>query len=165
MTRTTTGVRRLTGWHVLWMLIGGFGTVFAINGVMAWYAIETFPGLVSNDAYREGLEYNRTLAAKAEQAKLGWRVDVALTGNGTKRAVTARFRDRDGRPISGLKVGATIVWPVVAGSDRRAVLNETAPGDYHAEIALPSLGNWRLDVEAVRGDGARWRMERSLWLR
>ena len=162
---TTTGARRLTGWHVLWILIGGFAIVFAVNGVMAWYAIETFPGLVSNDAYREGLEYNRTLDAMAEQEKLGWRVDVELAGAGTKRAVTARFRDRDGHPISGLTVNATMVWPVVSGNDRRAALDETAPGDYRAAIALPSLGNWRLDVEAVRRDGTHWRMERSLWLR
>jgi nitrogen fixation protein FixH len=165
MTTTTTGARRLTGWHVLWILIGGFGIVFAVNGVMAWYAIETFPGLVSNDAYREGLDYNRTLAARAEQEKLGWQVDVALTGTGTTRAVTARFHDRDGHPISGLKVDATMVWPVAGGNDRRASLDEAAPGDYRATIALPSLGNWRLDVEAVRRDGTRWQMERSLWLR
>ena len=160
-----TGARQLTGRHVLFILLAGFGVVFAVNGVMAWFAIDSFPGLVSKDAYREGLEYNRTIAAREAQEKLGWQVDVAVAGAGTTRAVTARFRDRDGHPLSGLRVNAAMVRPVAAGSDRRAVLDETAPGDYRAEIALPSLGNWLLDVEAVRRDGTQWRMERSLWLK
>ena len=160
-----TRARQLTGRHVLFILLVGFGIVFAVNGVMAWFAIDTFPGLVSKDAYREGLEYNRTLEARREQAKLGWQVDVAVAGTGNARAVTARFRDRDGHPIGGLKVNAALVRPVAAGNDRRAVLDETAPGDYRAEIVLPSLGNWLLDVEAVRRDGTQWRMERSLWLK
>ena len=160
-----TGARQLTGRHVLYILLVGFGIVFAVNGVMAWLAIDSFPGLVSKDAYREGLEYHRTIEAMRAQEKLGWQVDVAVAGTGNARAVTARFRDRDGHPIGGLRVNAALVRPVAAGSDRQTVLDETAPGDYRAQVVLPALGNWQLDVEAVRRDGTQWRMERSLWLR
>lgn len=160
-----TGVKQLTGWHVLWILIAGFGIVFAVNGAMAWLALDTFPGLVSHDAYREGLEYNRTLEAKAAQLKLGWKVDVEVTGAGDRRTVAARFHDRDGHPISGMRVNAALVWPVASGRDRRFALEESAPGAYRAAITLPSLGNWRLELEAKRRDGTQWQMERSLWLK
>ena len=81
--------RRLTGRQVLWILVAAFGVVFAVNGMMAWLAEKSFPGLVSNDAYREGLEYNRTIAARQAQAALGWQADVEVTGSGDRRLVTA----------------------------------------------------------------------------
>jgi nitrogen fixation protein FixH len=162
--------RRLTGRQVLWILVAAFGFVFAVNGTMAWLAEKSFPGLVSDDAYREGLEYNRTLAARRAQLALGWRADVTVTGEGTARIVTATFRDRDGAPLTGMSVTAHLVRPVVQGLDRTSVLAEAAPGTYRADIALAALGNWRLEIDATRPafrarPAERWHMERELWIR
>lgn len=162
--------RRLTGRQVLWILIASFGFIFAVNGTMAWLAEKSFPGLVSNDAYREGLEYNKTLAARAAQSALGWRADVTVTGAGTTRTVTASLRDRDGHPLDGMAVTARLVRPVVAGFDRKLALAEGAPGVYRTEAVLPALGNWRLEIDATRPafrarKAERWHMERELWLR
>ena len=39
------GPPRLTGWHVLWIVLGFFAFVGAVNGVMVWFAMDTFPGI------------------------------------------------------------------------------------------------------------------------
>ncbi len=162
--------RRLTGRQVLWILIGAFGFVFAVNGTMAWLAEKSFPGLVADNAYEEGLHYNRVIAARTAQADLGWQADVEVTGSGTKRVVTATFRDRDGHPLDGMVVTARLRRPVVAGLDRTVTLAETAPGAYRVPVVLPALGNWRLVLDATRPAlraraAEQWHMERELWIR
>lgn len=158
------GTAPLTGRRVLAIILGFFATVFAVNIVMVWLAVDSFPGLVSRDAYREGLAWNRTLDAKRAQDRLGWRVAVGLTGTGLARSVAAEFRDRAGVPLSGMAVTARLIRPVVQGHDLTLTLTETAPGRYTAPVALPFAGNWRLAVEAGSGKETVWRMERSLWL-
>jgi nitrogen fixation protein FixH len=160
-----TGARKrpITGRHVLAILVGFFAVVIAANGVMAWLAIDSFPGLVSADPYREGLAWNRTLAERKVQAALGWQVTVDVSGSGATQAVTARFRDRSGVPLSGLAVNARLVRTVAQGEDRSARLEETSPGLYRAGVNLPLAGKWRLELDARQRDGTRWRMERELW--
>ncbi len=162
--------RRLTGRQVLWILVGAFGFIFAVNGTMAWLAEKSFPGLVSGNAYLEGLAYNRTLDARRAQAALGWQAEVTVTGTGTNRVVAASFRDRDGSPLAEMTVTARLVRPVVAGHDRTVMLAETAPGNYRAEVALAALGDWRLVLDATRPKfrsrpAQAWHMERELWIR
>ena len=61
----------VTGRHVLMMMLGFFGVIFAVNGVFAFLAIDTFTGLETEQAYLKGLDYNRTLTAAAEQRTTG----------------------------------------------------------------------------------------------
>jgi nitrogen fixation protein FixH len=155
---------RLRGRHVLSMVIGFFAAIMAVNAVMVWYALGTFPGTVSDNAYREGLEYNRTLEERAAQRALGWHVSVEVAGTGLKRRIEARFKNRDGAPLSGMKVAARLTRPVARGADRVLELRESAPGIYGAEAEFPRPGHWQLDVEAHR-DAATWTMERELWVK
>jgi nitrogen fixation protein FixH len=155
--------RPVAGRHVLALVVGFFATVLAVNAVMVWLALKSFPGMVSGDPYREGLEYNRTIAAREAQRALGWRVDVAVSGQGLQRTIEASFKDRDNAPLTGLAVTASLMRPVARGADHDVTLREIAPGIYRAEVEFPVPGHWRLDIEARR-DAAEWRMERELWL-
>jgi nitrogen fixation protein FixH len=161
---TARAARSLNGRHVLGIVVGFFAVVMAVNAVMVWLALGSFPGLVSGDAYREGLAYNRTLEARDAQRALGWQVTVDAGEQGTPRRIEARFRDRDGAPLRGLDVTARMVRPVARGADRSIVLREVAPGTYRAEDDVPSVGHWRIEIDA-RGDAQGWHMERELWLK
>jgi nitrogen fixation protein FixH len=161
------GAGTLTGRHVLLLVVGFFATVLAVNGVMVWLALGSFPGMVSDNAYREGLAYNHVLEAREAQRALGWRVAIEFTGTAPTR-IEASFADRDGHPISGLRATALLRRPVARGNDRTVEMREVAAGIYRAEMALPLPGNWQLELEA-RDRGADeapvWRMERELWLK
>lgn len=160
---TVRAERTLRGRHVLFLVVGFFAAIMAVNAVMVLFALGTFPGVVSKDAYREGLEYNRTLQARAAQRALGWKVVVEVPGTGLSRRIEARFADRAGTPLTGMEVTAQLVRPVVRGVDRAVTLHEVSPGRYRAEADFPLPGHWRLNVEAQLGDDT-WRMERDLWL-
>ncbi|MGE4217930.1 MAG: FixH family protein [Alphaproteobacteria bacterium] len=155
----------LTGRRVLALLVGFFGAVTAVNAVMIWLALDSFPGVSSPNAFREGLDWNRHLAAKDEQIGLGWQVDVDLRGEGARRTVVARFRDGAGAGLSGMEVTARLIRPVAQGHDATVSLAERVPGEYAAEVETPLTGHWRLTVEAVQAGEPVWRMERDLWLK
>jgi len=155
--------RTLHGRHVLALLVAFFATILAVNGVMVWLALGSFPGMISPDAYREGLAYNRTLAAREAQRALGWRVQVDATGQGLSRRLEARFADRGGVPLRRMAVTAMLKRPVTRGADQAIGFIEVLPGIYHAEVEFPLPGHWQLELKARRG-ATEWKMERELWL-
>ena len=69
----------IKGWHVLLALLGFFGAVSAVDVGMAVQAYRTFPGEVSASPYEDGLQFNRTLAERAEARALGWKASVRDT--------------------------------------------------------------------------------------
>ena len=65
--------RQFTGKHFLIFIVSFFVVIIAANGMMAYFAIDTFSGLETDDAYRKGRDYNRTLELAQKQAELGWK--------------------------------------------------------------------------------------------
>ena len=57
----------IQGWHVLVGMIVFFGIIFAVNGVFLVSALNTHTGIVSQQPYRKGLDYNARIAADARQ--------------------------------------------------------------------------------------------------
>jgi nitrogen fixation protein FixH len=153
------GARTITGRHVLIAFLGFFFVVFAVNGVFVFFALKSWPGLATTDAYRKGVEYNQTLRAADRQAALGWRAVVVYGDDGV---LSARFRDRTGAALSGLTVEAAISRPAIAARDRRITLAAAAPGVYRAPLALPLEGRWQVAIEARRGDD-RFRITQEIW--
>ena len=148
--------RRPDGWWYPWIFVLGMAVVIAVNGVLIFSAIETFSGLRTENAYNKGLKYNDTLAAAAEQQRLGWRSEVSLApdgaGTGERRFVlVATLKDRDGRPLSGLAARAYLSRPTVGGHDVETPLAEQGEGRYVADVNLPLPGLWDVRVHAHRG--------------
>ena len=52
---------RLTGWHVLSIVVGFFVVVMAVDICAATAAYRTFSGEVADDPYEAGRLYNKTL--------------------------------------------------------------------------------------------------------
>ena len=152
--RSTTG-RRADGWWYPWIFVVGMLVVIAANGVLITCAIATFPGLESDDAYREGLAYNTTLAAARAQQERGWQAQVGFAP-GMKSAghggdLTVAFLDRDGQPMRDLDVVAVLIRPTNRGSDVSVELDHRGQGVYGAAVALPLPGQWDARIVAHRG--------------
>jgi nitrogen fixation protein FixH len=156
----------LRGWHVLAMLVAFFGTVFTVNGYFLVKALGTHTGVVSVEPYRKGLHYNDRIAAEARQAALGWRVDVAVTREGSARVV---IKDRSGHSVPSKIVALEVGRPSTHRHDRRVELREAAPGVYEASVGPLEDGAWLVAV-AIRRLGAddteatEYRIRRRLWL-
>ncbi|HKZ97633.1 MAG TPA: FixH family protein [Hyphomicrobiaceae bacterium] len=158
-------VRRIVeGRHVLLALIGFFSLVMAVNGLLTYTAISTFGGVDNPNAYRDGLSYNERIAADERQSELGWRHDVAVSADRARLSVSVF--DREGAPLAGLRISASIGRPVTNRHDAVLALEEIRPGAYEAETPDLGAGSWIVEIRAVgRGDSAVYRARKRLWLK
>jgi nitrogen fixation protein FixH len=135
----------ITGRKVLVMMIVGFGIIIAANMTMMFAATGTFPGLVVENSYVASQEWDRKTAA---QRALGWSA-AADYAEGT---LTVRMTGRDGAPVAGLRVTATVGRPATTRDDMTLELAERQ-GAYAAPVEL-GPGRWRIALQVAAESGA-----------
>lgn len=142
------GARR--GRWIPWIFVASFVVLTIIQGVMIWFAIESFSGLTAEDAYERGITYNRTIEAKDAEVALGWQVtlewqvDKSAPGKGR---LALQVLDRLGQPLQGAEVTATLRRPVGPETATPVILTPGAPGSYGASLQLPLRGQWDVDLD------------------
>lgn len=143
-----------TGRHMAAILVAFFAVILVVNLAMASYAIGTFGGVVVENSYVAGQQFNRWLDEAASAKALGWeaaarrgqggRVEIDLTGPGDAAAVTVMAR----HPLGRLP-------------DRELTFAAAGPGRFVANEPLPP-GRWRLRLK-VDDKGRSWRAEQDLF--
>jgi nitrogen fixation protein FixH len=155
---------RLKGKHVLFILLGFFGIVFAVNAVFLYEALKTLPGEEPGATYEAGLRYNSTLAEQRAQNELHWAHKVqVLPGSRIAVSVTGA----DGAPVAGLSVTADFERPA-AKSAHAAVFKEVDSGRYEAAGDMLEAGSWIIALTAQKprpGEApAIYRVKERLWI-
>lgn len=140
--------RRFTGFHMLVVMIGFFGTVIAVNLVMATMATRTFGGTVVDNSYVASQKFNGWLQEARAQKALGWSLGMTLDARRHPVAVIAAGEI----PLTGAVVSAMARHPLGRAPDIALSFAEVSPGRFRAMQALPA-GRWLLHVETAR-DGA-----------
>jgi nitrogen fixation protein FixH len=147
-----------TGWHMLAVTALFFAVIIGVNGVLAFVAGGTFPGLVVRNSYVASQKYNELLTEARAQARTGWQLEVSAAGG----VIEARVLDVNGVPQTGLSLTALAARPSSAGEDR--ILHLTAiPYGYRADATL-APGQWALDIEARRRDELVFRETRRVFV-
>jgi len=144
------------GWHVAAGVVAFFAVVIGVDGAFLTLAYRTHPGQVAPRPYEAGLLYNTELERLRVQEALGWRAALEARPD----AVIVLLRDRDGQPLRGLKVTATLLRPATEQGRSVLTLTETAPGQYSGARAGLS-GVWDARVDAT-GGGHSFVAERRL---
>lgn len=152
----------LKGWHVLLIMLGFFGVIFAVNGVFLFYAITSHPGEQVEKSYLQGLAYNQTLEARAAQAELGWQAAAGFA-DAAANTVTIRLEDRNGRALSGLDVTGQLLR-TAAAADHDVPLDFVAltDGEYIASGLDLCGGQWRLVAIARSTNGEQFEINKTL---
>lgn len=144
---------RLTGSHVLAMLLIFFAIVAGVNFYMMRQAILTMPGLDARNGYDVSQAFNHSeLAAAAAQGERRWQSDAQLTLSGRRLELRLQFRDRDGKPLDGLEVGVLLAHPATRRLDRSVALAGRGNGEYGANLEGVDAGAWGLVIEARQAD-------------
>jgi nitrogen fixation protein FixH len=149
--------RKLTGWHVLAMFVGGFGIIIGVNVFMAYNAISTFPGLEVSSSYADSQTFDDRRDA---QEALGWDASVALEGD----TLILTLVDENGRPVYPAELTALLTRPTNQTEDQLLVLERGPNGVLTAPVAV-SEGRWRLRLTGAARDGTEYRHNITFELR
>lgn len=144
------------GWHVAAGVVAFFVLVISVDAGFLVMAYRTHPGQVAARPYEAGLIYNAELERLRAQDALGWRAGAEARPDG----LNVLMLDREGRPLTGLKVSATLQRPATEQGRAEVALKEAAPGRYGADRALS--GAWDARIEATDSAGRRFIAERRL---
>lgn len=139
--------REFTGKHFLMVVIGFFGTIFAVNFTMAYLAISTFPGLEVKNGYIASQQFN---GRRAAQEALGWTVE-ANAGDGL---VTLSIIDVDGNPVEAAALKATLGRPTQMKDDTTPDFKFDGMA-YVAPVVLRP-GKWNIRMIARADDGTEF---------
>src|SRR6185436_10396385 len=97
-------------------MLGFFGVVTLVNGIMIRAAVSTFGGVETASSYQAGLAFSRDAAAARAQDELHWQVKANVRPAGSALLVEVDARDAAGYPLTGLDASVRLHHP----TDRRA---------------------------------------------
>lgn len=163
--RTPGKKRELTGKHVLLCLVGFFGVVFAVNGVLVKAATSTFGGVETSSSYKAGLMFEQDVARAEQQDALHWQIEGKFGRvSGGDAVLDISARDAKGVPLAGLTAQARLAHPANERLDHAIALKGIAAGQFHGEVQAPP-GQWELIVDLYRSDARVFRSRSRVSLR
>jgi nitrogen fixation protein FixH len=136
---------------IIYFFFAFFAVVLAVNIFYIYISKKTWRGVVTDDPYHKGLNYNDTLEEVAKQKVLGWTVKVNFRPSVTKKGILmVTVQDKNLRYINDAKIYATFRRPNQEGLDFVLPV-PFEDGVYKAQINFPLEGQWDGEV-AIRKD-------------
>ena len=134
----------LTGRKVLAMFVAFFGVIIAVNLTMAYFAIDTFPGMDVKNSYVASQTFDDDREA---QLALGWTVSVSYQEGELQVSVV----DKTGQPADVARFDALVGRPTHVREDQTPDFQQRN-GVFTAPVTL-NPGLWNLRLKATSLDG------------
>lgn len=141
----TQDVIRKTDKWIPWYFVAFFVALAIIDGIFVTIALSTHTGVVSERAYQDGVEYNKTIEAAESQEKLGWQSEVEISGE----TLNISLKDKNGKAIKDAKVTAYFMRQSQDGYDFSSIIGANAEGMYSKHIDFPLKGLWDVRILAT----------------
>lgn len=145
--------RELTGKHVLVMLLVFFGIIISVSIVFTTSAVKSFRGEDVKQSYRQGVDYNQTLNARAAQGELGWQAAINVTGTEQDRMFVVQVTGREGQALRDIDITGRLRHPADSTLDRPLAFISSDDGIARADLS-GLYGQWTVHADAVNNDGA-----------
>lgn len=146
--------RELTGRHVLLIAVSAFGVIIAVNILLAWKAVATFPGIEVRNGYIASQSFD---AERTAQLGLGWTAETRLDGETLRVA----FSDDQGRPVEVDSIEGVFGRATETLDDQSPAFVRVRGSTFEAPVKV-SRGQWVLQLHATASDGTRFRQRVSI---
>ncbi|MEZ5710617.1 MAG: FixH family protein [Blastomonas sp.] len=139
---------RFTGRHMLLTLVAFFGVIFAVNMMMARYAVGSFGGTVVENSYVASQKYNDWLAEARDQKKRGWNIAMERAENGR---VWIKALGQGGEALAAVeRIDATAEHPLGHMPPQQLRFERQADGLWISRDPLKP-GRWIVHARVVAG--------------
>lgn len=125
-----------------WYFVGFFAIIAVMDGIFVYLATDTHTGVVTEQAYQKGLNYNETVAAVEAQEALGWSSIIDYQSDGEFVFTLSEGE----QPLAGAEIIAEFTRPTHNGVDFSVPLLESGAGAYRAPVEFPLDGIWDVRV-------------------
>jgi nitrogen fixation protein FixH len=146
----------LTGKHVFAITTSAFAVIIAVNLLLAFKAVSTFPGLEVKNSYVASQGFNDR---KAAQEALGW----TLAPSYGKGRIDLAFTDRDGQPVAVQDLDVLIGRTTSTADDARPQFVQA--GDVYTAPLDLGQGKWMVKVTATSADGTLFEQRSELFVK
>jgi nitrogen fixation protein FixH len=144
---STAQPREFTGRHVALIFVAAFGVIIAVNLVLAYNAIRTFPGLEVKNSYVASQQFD---VRRNAQQSLGW--DVAATA--TNGNVVLSILNAAGEPVTVRSLEAILGRATHVQDD--VTLAFVFDGQNYVAPLNLGAGNWNIRMVAQAEDGTQF---------
>ncbi|MDP4032106.1 MAG: FixH family protein [Pseudorhodobacter sp.] len=148
----------LTGRKVLIITVSAFSVIIAVNLLMAFKAVSTFPGLEVKNSYVASQTFD---ADRNAQQALGWVLDAEY--DASAEALRLNFTDATGLPAEVSDLSVLVGRPTEAKDDQQLAFSRKL-GVFATPLSL-APGKWMLHVEAFAADGTLFRQRIDLFVK
>jgi nitrogen fixation protein FixH len=135
-------------WVIGWVSL--VAVVIIVNVTMISIAFITSPGLVEENYYEKGQDYEQNInKIKAERNALAWSYTTDFPGNpviNKKSHYSFNLVDKYGVALIDADVSFTAYRPSDADADFKIKMIETVSGRYEANITYPLKGIWQFTI-------------------
>ncbi len=132
-------------------------SIFA-NLVMVYFSITSYDGLVEDNYYLKGLNYQKEIERGKLQEKLGWESELHNTNN----TFTVIARNISTVPLKDANVSLSFFRASKAGFDQEITLKEVSPGTYQGKVDLKLKGSWTVTTQIRKNNGIWKKKERII---
>jgi len=141
-------------WVIGWLAI--IVVFLTVNALFAVMAVVSSPGLVVDDYYEQGRQYERNaLKMLAAEKALQWEMNFEVPKKlkvGTPDVFRFSAVDKRGLPIKNANVSVLAYRPSDANADFVTLFEEIAPGLYQADIGFLLPGIWDIKLQITYED-------------
>ena len=136
---------------IIYFFFAFFAIVLVVNIFYIYISKKTWRGVVTDDPYHKGLNYNDTLEEVAKQKVLGWTVKIDLRSTSTKQGnLMITVQDKNLLYIKNAEIYVTFKRPAQEGLDFVLPV-PFEDGIYKARVNFPLEGQWDAEV-AIKKD-------------
>jgi nitrogen fixation protein FixH len=160
MKRSISRPKEFTGRHMLVIMLLFFGTIIAVNLVMATYSQTSWTGLVVENSYVASQEFNEKAAEGRAQLAHGWRTRLDFQPG----QITYRLQDVAGSPIALTGVKITFRRPSYEAEDLTMAMQRQADGLFGVTTHLRD-GIWIVETSANFDNSLPYRDSRRVVLK
>jgi len=137
-------------------LMGIIAVFLIVNFIFIGFAISTNPGLVADDYYEQGREYEKNIVTRlAARNNLNWETKMEIPKHITiNTPAMYRFSAVDSRGVSIMDADVKFILyrPSDASADFEKTVEQLAPGLYQTRLSFPLPGIWDINLKVNHGD-------------
>jgi len=138
-------------WVIAW--VGLLVTFVLVSCYRIYLAIETNPGLVDENYYARGQDFEQNRLKKMARDP-GWKMQLEapeVVDIGKPAHYRFRVTSKSGTPVTPDAVTFYVYRPSDAKMDFSLPMQEVGVGEYQAEVTFPTLGVWDILISVKNG--------------